>query len=807
MVAVMKISIFAIILLINVIQGEVRASELIKVARLDSKDLVQLYFTFDKTSNFKAISNDRRVDLIFADAALSSTVTFFPPDEDIVKILPRPSKAELIISLFFRYKPQNFKLSKSTDDKIVFEVLLGNEYSKTYQKLAERLKGVSELNRVSTDFTNPSIQSPYRKDWMSFFSTYESPLEIDVPVKFTLPPFPIIRFLPPGREMNLQLLSTELFDLAEKGAWPQLRDKLLEKIQQTPDPESQKILALTLGEVLLHSGDFEGSYKQLYLLKEQFSKELLGTFANFLLIHLKARYQSPYIAEYELQTLEATLGSNSPLEPYFFLAQIEAALASAKYPRLNKLLLRDDIALPNDLQEILQIHKADYWSAIKQPVKAYAAYQLHADSAILRTMPYSLNSYCSSLYQQKKFPGAALCYEQLSPLVSDNPILGLISFKKNMAKMKYAKGFSLLGDFTQIDNAYPGTDAGFRAAMKKNDLLYLQNRSFAKQALEKYSEIADNSMNRLVREEAFFKKALVHWQLGETGKSVELLYQFLREFQTGDVRISAQALLIDILPSEIKSQVDRKEYIKALVLAKQNKELFQNNWINGKFLADIADAYNRIGLFDEAQKLYLYLIEVLPIDQREELYLPMIRSTFDQGNYSLVEDYSAQYFYNYPTGRNVEEVLTIRLHALMADERIEEALKFLPTPIPDNKELYDIAGTLYFRTEDYRNCLIILKKRVLLETPLPAKEQFMLAECLYQTGALDEAESIFKTITEEHSFYEQSLFRLASLERKKGNEQMALSLFKKIVEKGKSPQWKKYAERELQFAAVTIPSK
>lgn len=777
------------------------------MARLDSKDLIQLYFTFDSTPNFKAISTDRRVDLIFAETTLSSTVTLFPPDEDIVKILPRPAKAELIISLFFRYKPQNFKLTKSTDGKVVFEVLLGNEYSKTYQKLAERLKGVSELNRVTTDFTNPSVQSPYKKDWMSFFSIFESPIQIDVPVKFTLPPFPIIRFLPPAREMNLQLLSAELFDLADKGAWAQLRDKLLERIQQTQDPESKKILALTLGEVLLHSGDFEGSYKQLYLLKEQFSEELLGTFANFLLIHLKAKYESPYIADSELQALEATLGSNSLLEPYFFLAQIEAALASGKHTRLNKLLLRDDIALPDDLQEIFQIRKADYWSAIKQPVKAFAAYQLHADSKTLRTLPYSLNSYCSSLYQQKKFPDAVLCYEQLSPLVSDKPTLGLISYKKNMARMKSEKGFSLLGDFTQIDNAYPGTEAGFRAAMKKTDLLYLQNRSFADKALEKYREIADNSINRMVREEAFFKMALVHWQLGDTGKSVELLQQFLREFQAGEVRISAQALLIDILPGEIKSLVDRKEYIKALVLAKQNKELFQNNWINGRFLADIAEAYNRIGLFDEAQKLYLYLIEVLPIDQREELYLPMIRSTFDQGNYSLVEDYSAQYFYNYPTGKNVEEVLTIRLHALIADERFEEALKFLPTPVPDNKELYDIASTLYFRTEDYRNCLINLKKRMLLETPLPAREHFMLAECLYQTGALDEAESIFKTITKEHSFYEQSLFRLANLERKKGNEQMALSLFKKIVEEGKSPQWKKYAERELQFATVKIPSK
>ncbi|NTW88222.1 MAG: hypothetical protein HGB26_03665, partial [Desulfobulbaceae bacterium] len=549
----MKHVLIAIILLITATRIEAEASQLTKVVRLNAKDLVQFFFTFDTTPAFKVTSNNKRVDLIFSDSGLSSTVTFFPPDEDIVKILPLPKTTDLTVSLFFRYKPQKYELTKSADGKIVFEALLGNEYSKTYQELAERLKGVSELSKVSVDFTNPSVQTPYKKDWMSFFSSYESPVEINVPVKFTLPPFPIIRFLPPGLESNLQFLSPEMLELVENRNWAQLGDKILEKLQQTQDLETQKILALTFGEALLHKGDFESSYKQLYLLKEQYRDELLGTYADFLLTHLKAKHQDANIAEYEFQDLEATLGNKSLLSPYLFLAQIEAALASAKYSRLHKLLLRDDVALPDDLQEIVQIRQADYYYAMKQPVKAIAAYQLHANSTILRILPWSLNGYCSSLYQQKKFNDAALCYEQLESVVGDKAILGLISFRKNMAKMKSQEGSSLFTEFAQIDNAYPDTEAGFRAAMKKNDLQYLQNKKYAKQALEKYAEIAEDSTERVVREEAFFKQALVHWQLGEGEKSVDLLQQFLREFQTGDVRISALALLIDILPGEIKN--------------------------------------------------------------------------------------------------------------------------------------------------------------------------------------------------------------------------------------------------------------
>ncbi len=793
-------------MLLCIFQKPGEASQLSKVARLDSRDLVQLYFTFDKTPKYKITNHDRRIDLIFSSTSISPDMSFFPADEDIVKILPRPGNTELIVSLFFRYKPQNSKISENKDGKVVFETRLGNEYSKTYQELAERLKGLGELSRIPEDYSNPVVQCPYRKDWMSFFSSYESSVDIEVPVKFTITPFPIIRFIPPGLEGNLSVLSPESLEFADRGAWAQLADMLLEQLSASQDLESQKMLALTLGEVLLRREDFDGAYRQLYLLNEKYNDQLLGTYAAFLLIHLKAKYQDANIAEYEFQELEPSLSRNSLLSPYLYLAQIEAALASRKYVKLNKLLLRDDIALPEDLQEIVQIHRADYWYAIKQPIKAFAAYQLHTDSTAIRNMPYSLNGYCASLYQQRQYQEAATCYEQLSQVVAtDKASSGLISYRKLMARLKTKEDKTLQGDFAQIENAYPDTEAGFRSALKKNDLLYLQNKSLAKQLIEKYAEIAQGSKDRPVREEAIFKQAVLYSQIGDTEKCVELLQDFLREFLTSDVRMTAQALLIDTLPAEIKRLVDAKAYLKALVLAKKNKNLFENNWINGKFLADIAMAYDRTGLYDEAQKLYLYLIEIMPGEQREEFYLPMIQATFDHGNYGLVEDYASQYIYNYPDGKNVMAILLLRLHALMADDRLQEALHLLPSPLPDNLELWTLASNLYFRTENYQNSLLLLNKISVSLSPLPPREKFMLAECLFQTGSFEEAEKNFLSIEDDHPFYEQSLFRLAILERKKGNEQRALSLFQKIVEKGKNPLWKKYAEQELQFAKVSIP--
>ncbi len=792
-----------ILLFLGLLHCTAYASELTGVTRVHKKDIVQLYFSFDVTPKFTSTRSDRRIDLEFLGTTPAPSLSLGEPDGDIVKILPRPTKDGFILSLFFRYRPQNYKLTKSEDGKLVFEVLLGNEYSKSYQKLADRLKGLTVLERTSSDTSNPYLTCPYARDWMSFFSRYEAPVKIDVPVKFSSPPFPVIGLLPPGGKENLAVLSPEMFTLADQGLWQELAGKLLTSIATTHDEETKKLLALTYGEVLSRAGNFADAYRQLYLLKEQYSDQLLGTYADYLLIHLKSVFQNPYIAANEYELLQASVGRSLPLAPYLLLSRIETALATGNYTRLNHLLLQEDIAFPKDIVNVIQIRQADYWYAINQPIKARAAYRLLADSEVMATLPYSLSGSCNISYDMKKFKEAADCYTKLSTLVSDKGLLGLIEYRKNMSKLKFSDGTSLVKEFTNIENEFSDTEAGFRAALKKNDLLLLQKKSWEAEAKSNYGVIAKTANSRDIREEALFKQALVQSMLGDTAQSIELLQQFLREFLTGGVRLSAQALLIDLLPGEIKRLVDNHEYIQALVLAKQNRNLFQNKWIDSKFLVEIAAAYNRIGIYDEAQKLYLYLIEIMPVDQKEDLFLPMIQATFDQGNYTLVEDYAAQYAYLYPKGRFSAELLLLRLKSLVADERLSDALRLLPDPLPDNKAMYELAASLYFRTDNYKKCVDVSNKLLLMKPALSQVEQFMYAESLCRTGLPEEAERAFLAVTKENDFYQQSLYRLAELARQQGNEKKALSFFEKLVETEKNSLWKQYAERELQIAKIT----
>ncbi|MBW2658941.1 MAG: hypothetical protein JRC87_04970, partial [Deltaproteobacteria bacterium] len=184
----MKHAIAILILSFSLVKCSFASSELLRVSRVEHGDNIQLFFSFDKTPQFTENGNGKRINLIFSDTRAVPRLKYFGPDSRIVKILPHADKDSFILSIFFRYKPQRYTFSKSSDGKIVFEVLSGNRYSKSYKDLADRLKGLTILERNSAEFPNPYKLSPYSKNWLSFFSDYESPVRIDVSVQFNFPP-------------------------------------------------------------------------------------------------------------------------------------------------------------------------------------------------------------------------------------------------------------------------------------------------------------------------------------------------------------------------------------------------------------------------------------------------------------------------------------------------------------------------------------------------------------------------------------------------------------------------------------------
>jgi hypothetical protein len=778
-------------------------SILTKIEREKIKDTIEIHLTFDMPPKYSIQQSGKRINLILEGTIVADTSLDFSADEMIVKFLPLVSEEKTVLSFFLRYKPKDVKVTPAKDNTLILTVDTGNVFSKTSTDIVSNQKQTKKISSTAKDYSNPLIASIYAHDWRLFFTRYESEVTIKAPVQYTLPPFPVIGMLLPDKEKNLQLIPAELNDLASTGQWNAMEPVVSSLLINENDVEKKKRLALTYGEILLRAGNFSGAYKQLYLLEHAYPDQPIAFFAKFLLAKLEAEFQDPYIGDYRLQNIESSLEKDNPLTPYFILLQIETALATNHLKNMKSLLARDDVSYPEQIEKIKELRQADYWFANNNPIKAFVRYQVLNDPVLIEHHSYSLNGYCDTLYQQKLFQEAAQCYQKLSHHITDKNQLGMVVYRKSMSELHFRQQYEMITDFSTLEDAFPDTDAGYKAAIKKTDLRFLTKKNWEASSARAYRIIAEKATTRGTAEEAALKEALVYRIIEKNQKSVELLMIFLRNFRTGSLIETAQAVLIDILPGEIQRLVQEKEYVQALVLAKQNKMLFEKNWIDIELLADMALAYQQLNLFEEAKNLYLYLMEVKGDKDAEKYFLPLIKLLLHQGQNIAVDNYAAQYMHRYPGGEDTQQVLLLHLQALLATGKIEQAISLLPTPLPDTLPLQELAASLYFQKNDYKMITEILSSLWDKQQSLTANSRFILAESLYQQGRYDMAEELFSTVQDSAQFQDQSLFRLADIQIKKGQKEKAIKLFQQIVEKGKDPLWQNLAKKELQYTAIS----
>lgn len=774
-----------------------------RINKISTQSTVELYCTFTRIPVYRSNIRGKRVDFILEDTILKPALSLFDTDDKIVKILSQSKNSNTILSFFFRYPPQKFDVVPDQENnKLTINILLGNPYSSALPEFSSKLSGLTILERTTKDFSNPLIASPYSADWRSFFKLYESKVRLSMPVQFTMLPFPAISLLLPDKEANRDLLDEEFYTLAKQNLWNDILPLLLEKITKAKDLETQKKLALTYGDVLSRDNNFVDAFKQFYLLAEEYKDEEIGIFAKYLLILLRARFEDPFIADFEMRNLDEAMTSSNPLTPYFLISQIETALATEQYVRMNELLARDDIAYPGDTAMIRDLRQADYWYGTGDLIKAYVGYQLLEKHELLLDKIFSLNGYCDTMYQQKQYQDASRCYTNLSGHIKNKAKLGMITYKKYLAELHYKTLENVVDFFASIENTYPGTKAGFRGALKKTDIRYLLLDDWSDDAALFYNAYAEKSITRASREEASFKEALVYRLNNENIKSIELIMDFLRNFRKGELHLSAQALLIELFPIVIKEYVENDQYIEALVLAKKNKNLFTRNWVDLSLLSELAVSYSSIGIYNDASKLYLYLITLSSEDKKEQYYLPLINASYEQGAYNIVEDYADQYSFRYPNGKYKSEILLLRIKSMLAEERYQEAIDLLPENIPATEDFSLLASTIYFHENDFEKVIEILDRPLDIDKEKISRSNFILAESFYQLNRFTKAANIFSTIPKESNHHDQAQYRTAELLKKEGKNEASLKIYEDLVETGKNPLWVKMAKKELELREI-----
>ena len=795
--------ILAILLLLWPLLSQARgAAVLQKITSTGEQARLQIFLRFSELPAHALETTGRRVDLVLKDTVLAADFSPLSGDARMIKMISRKKGADTVLSFYFRYPPQSVTANDNRETaSLMLDILTGNPFSAMYPDLSTRLRGVTLLRRNEVDYTNPLQLSPYAGRWKALFKEYETPVRIRPALRLSLPPFPLATHLAPETRAG-QWLSAETLALAAKDRWKLVYRKVRKQLESEEDDEIRNRLLLTYGEALVRAGEYGEPYQLLQQIILTYPETRLAAMARLLFIYLQAEKEDPYLAFTELDSLVRKMGDNNPFPAYTTILQAELAIRTDRYREAETLLRRDNIAYTGGAEILRLLRQADTSFGQGRMIRALVAYlQLERRSRIIESHPRSLANFSDTLYAHQRYADAADHYQRLSALLADRPGRDLVLFRLAMSRLRNgAAPREILPLLSQIRNAYPDTEGAYRATLKQTDLEYLAGRLTTGQAGTAYHRIAAHANRIELREEAAVKEAVVHALGGDDQEAITLAMQILRDFQSGRLRVTTQALILQRLPLVLKQLIRDGEYVRALVLAKQNRTYFARGWLKPDLLYDLARAYTRLGAYDRAVRTYQYIFDVSDGAEREKVYLPLLASLFEDGRYELVEDYADRFFFRYPDSPDAPKVFLYRIRALRRAGHLKMAARLLDKKDrPASKAIDLVAASIYADLGRWQDVIAILSRPEMAAVTAGGQHGYELAEAYFQTGKYALARPIFERLQEENDFRDLALFRLARMDLMAGQTAQALNEFRQLAEKGKDPRWIKLAKEEIRI--------
>ena len=782
------------------------ASVLTAISRTDETASLQLYFRFDRLPGYRTATRGRAVDLTLEDTTVADKLVEPAVDERLIKMTRRRQGGATIFSFYFRYPPQKVNQTGSKETAtLLLDIFTGNPLSAAYPELVTQLQGVRVVERARADTLDPRVASVFHSDWGAVFRRYESAVELQAPPRLLLPPFPLAAALPPSQPAATWL-PAEIAALADSDQWSQMQRPLREALGREPNERRRERLLLTWGEAMVRAGNLQEARPLLQRIAIEYQDTLLADLAAFLAAFVQAVRGEPLQSFHELETLTAKLAAATPFGGSLEMLLAELALAGNRPAEAEQLLARPAVAADASLQELRALRRADILAARKSEGALAAYRELAARSTLIDTAPLSLAHYAGLLYRAGEFAEAAERYQQLADQLTSDRLKGLALFRQAMCRL-HLPGSEHKAEqgLLQVADAFPATEGGIRARMKRLDLDYVEGRIAPGETAAAYGELAQTASTVPLRLEAAFKLALVTARMGDHAASVDQLMTLRREFRTGDLRVEAEALLLEQLPGLLRDLVARKDYVRALVLAKQNRNFFVRGWIEPDLLLAMARAYGELGLTDKAAQTYQYLYEVLPEAGQERIHLPLIQALFAAGQYLQVEEFADRYLLRHPAGADGPAIRLLKVRALYASRQLDRALAVLDAPGTEpSSELERLRARIHFDRQEWPRVIELLS-RPETRPRLDDEATLWLAEACFQADRNDCAAPLFSDLAERTADNEQARFRLAQLRLRADKPAEALNLLRKLAEEGKDPLWTRLAREEAAILQLKTP--
>ncbi len=755
----------------------------------------QLVLEFSALPVYRMSTSGQRLDLLLSKTTAATTLGRLPEDDVIVKVLLAQKGQDLMVSFLLRRPPTRAQAT-AVQDRLTIDLTWDKGQGVARPAIAFSVPGLPGT-RPNGATAVLETRSAYAGRWAEFFREYRSPLEIAVPLRHQLPSLPDYPFRLAGGE-----LGTTLETLARGADWGKTLSALRALAPKVPPGGEGEAHFLALqAEVLIRTGALPQAKELLTRLLAGPLPPALNERLSYLQAFALAAGGRADLARSVLGSPAAKLGANGPLRSYRALLYVELALAAGDARRALAALDADDLSWPEGLRSRRERRRADALAHSGQTESALALYRPLLDpSTELAACAFSLNQAAKAFAAAGDQRAAQRLYAMLG---SD---LGLDGATRALAQVAEAYLLIRLGEeqkartllWKQVDSPY--AEAAARSRLKLFDFDVLGGGEVERRrASAAYGELAAGAAQRPLREEAALKQALTFYLGKDLEASIAAAGRFIRDFSSGPLAAEGKALLREVLPLQVAALIAKQEDLQVVVLVEQYRTLLVNDTLSGPFLLELGQATTRLGLFERACKVYLYLLDAAAGRPEEEgYYLPFLETAFDRGEYELVRTYALRYLTRFPKGKERARAFYLQLRAMQQGGDMEGAAALLQSSQrPKDDALEVLATEVFWALGRYAEVAACFGGATGGVVSGPPEGLILKAEALCKLGREGEALPIFRQIMGQKKFADQAAFRYAELRLREGDRREGLKTLRRLAEEGKDPLWRKLAQESL----------
>ena len=735
-------------------------------------------------TDFNVDSSGQRIDLLLAGTGSGPSLRTLPEDGTVVRMTLIRRHNDLVVSLLMRRTPERVSAeAQENPPRIVLDIEWVGDGA-VRPGIAFRVadapsrRGGSAALRLQTP-------SPWDNNWLEFFRDYRSPWNLRIPQRLTPPPP-----LEPIAVNESPLLPLQ--QLADERMFLSLLQRGMELSGLSAEERRQR--DLLMGDAYLRSGSYAAGLARLGALKELNTDQQIRV--DYLTAWGEAARDNPIGALLHLQTTLMALPTPHQLAAATRLLHAEAALAASQYQSALNLLSEDALVWPDHLESVRLIRLADALAGLGERDRALTVYRdLVAEPALCEFYYASCQRAAHTAFQLQDFDLSHRLYQPLALAFTNQQGADMIHFAAASAVFETGDtDWGWIG-LERTTHDYPRSEGGDRAALRLLDIRVVTGNLTAIAAMaSEYAAIGQRSQVRSLREEAFFKEALVLFLAGEHQTSVNRLMNFRRDFATSPLRREANILLSQQLPIVVEQLLAQGNDLQAVVLVEQNRELLLAGGYDRAFLHNLVRAFNRLGLYERSSRVLLYLFDQSAgTPDQKEVFLPLAQSFIHRDQYLAAGDYARQYLSRYPDGDDAGALFVLLIDSLERqglEDDIRAAVRRRDRP--DTPAVNLRAAGIYWQQDDF-SAVINTLERVAAVQPLLPSERTRLAESYYRLGNLSSSLRLYEGLVDDADFSSQARYRSAQILFQQRQRAAALKQLQTLIRDDANSAWGKLA--------------